>query len=130
MNNFNNFQSKLQLFWSATWIDWVNLKGILGKSPSVHMKQCLFHQYQNWSVQRPLSLSGLTGLIQFSKAEKAYCSNIDTVLIPQFDLTDIWASSHVHDLFCLLHFETSLSLIFNQCIYTCLALPKVLFLYM
>ena len=27
---------KFQLFWSATWIDWVNLKGILGKTPSVY----------------------------------------------------------------------------------------------
>ena len=37
-NNSNNFQSKLWLFWSATWIDWVNLKGIFGKTPSVHFK--------------------------------------------------------------------------------------------
>ena len=32
------FQSKLQLFWCATWVDWVNLKGILGKTPSVLLR--------------------------------------------------------------------------------------------
>ena len=26
----------MQLFWRATWIDWVNLKRIWGKNPSVH----------------------------------------------------------------------------------------------
>ena len=31
---------------------------ILAEDASFHMKQCLFDQYQNWSVQRPLSLSG------------------------------------------------------------------------
>ena len=31
---------------------------ILAKDASFHMKQCLFDQHQNWSVQRPRSLSG------------------------------------------------------------------------
>ena len=45
MNNFNNFQSKLQLFWSATWLDWVNLKRIWGKTPSV--RSC--NSYERWN---------------------------------------------------------------------------------
>ena len=35
MYNFNNFQSEIQPILSVTWIGWVNLKGILGKNPSV-----------------------------------------------------------------------------------------------
>ena len=35
MNIWNNFESELQLFESATSFDWVILEGILGKTPSV-----------------------------------------------------------------------------------------------
>ena len=44
-NNTNNFLSKLQVFWSATWIDRLILKGIWGKNSSVnvHWDKNLLH---------------------------------------------------------------------------------------
>ena len=55
------FLVKLQLFQSATWIDWVNLKSILGKTPSVwtevRQKNAFLYAKNAWHCSQPNQLT-------------------------------------------------------------------------
>ena len=75
MNNFNNFQFKFQLFWSVTWIYWVNLKGILGKNPSVHIVVQIIIKKKS-SKYAPIKLFWTEGVVSLKIHPLFYISNL------------------------------------------------------
>ena len=124
MNNFNNLQSKLQLFWSATWIDWVNLKGFRAKLPVCNLPPS--SNRVNWGGGQIIPMTFLFAPLDFRPCHWPCKGSLQTITKVYWLSNHIPPCSHMYITIMTFAYLVATNLLSSNCTFQRILTTKVI----